>query len=356
MDCFDYDLPSEAIAQEPVDRRDESRLLVVHRETGSWEDARFADIGEWLRPGDLLVVNETRVFPARLAARRETGAAVEILLTRPVGSDDPAKASGQRWEALVRPGRKARPGERLVLLDRDGRPAPGARATVRRAMESGARVIDLEVAGDPRDWIEAHGHVPLPPYIDRDDRPADRERYQTVYARRTGAVAAPTAGLHFTPELLDRLAARGVERAALVLHVGPGTFRPVTVDEAEEHEMDAEWYRVPEATAAAIRRARACGGRVVAVGTTTVRALESAAPSWREGEIAPVEGWTDLFIQPGHEFRCVDALVTNFHLPRSTLLLLVSAFAGTELVLEAYRHAVEAGYRFYSYGDAMLIV
>lgn len=356
MDRFDYELPAGAIAQEPADRRDQSRLLVVDRERGRWEDARFDDLVDRLRPGDLLVVNETRVFPARLAARRETGAAVELLLTRAVGGGDPAEAPGDEWEALARPARKARPGETLILLDRDGRPAPEARATVVESRESGAKVVRLDVPGDPREWIEAHGHVPLPPYIERDDRPADRERYQTVYARRTGAVAAPTAGLHFTLELLDRLAAKGVERAPLVLHVGPGTFRPVTVDEADEHEMDAEWYRIPAETAAAIDRARREGGRVVAVGTTSVRALESAARSWEEVGPGPVEGWTDLFIRPGHEFRRVDAMVTNFHLPRSTLLLLVAAFAGTELILGAYRHAVESGYRFYSYGDAMLIV
>lgn len=208
------------------------------------------------------------------------------------------------------------------------------------------RSVELDVPTPAWEWIFEHGHVPLPPYIDRDDESSDRERYQTVYATHRGAIAAPTAGLHFTPELLARLEERGIERATLTLHVGPGTFRPVTTERAEDHTMDAEWLDVPEATAEAVARARQRGNRVVAVGTTTVRALESSAR----------HGWTDLYIRPGHEFRCVDALVTNFHLPRSTLLLLVAAFAGTELILDAYHHAVDSGYRFYSYGDAMLIV
>jgi S-adenosylmethionine:tRNA ribosyltransferase-isomerase len=208
------------------------------------------------------------------------------------------------------------------------------------------RELELDVPTPAWEWISGHGHVPLPPYIDRDDESSDRERYQTVYAAHRGAIAAPTAGLHFTPELLARLEERGVERATLTLHVGPGTFRPVTTKRAEDHTMDGEWFDVPEATASAVARARQRGDRVVAVGTTTVRALESSTR----------RGWTDLYIRPGHEFRCVDALVTNFHLPRSTLLLLVAAFAGTELILDAYRHAVDSGYRFYSYGDAMLIV
>jgi S-adenosylmethionine:tRNA ribosyltransferase-isomerase len=348
MDLFDYELPPERIAQFPAARRDESRLLIVDRRAGTWRDARFSDLVAQLAAGDLLVVNETAVFPARLFARRPTGGEVEFLLVRPLDGADPELAEGRRWEALTRPGRKARRGDALELLDREGRRS-GARVIVESKSEAGYRRIRLEVPGEPWAWIAAHGHVPLPPYIARPDVEQDRTRYQTVYARRRGAVAAPTAGLHFTPELLDRLSAHGVDRAALTLHVGPGTFRPVTAESAEEHVMDPEWYRIPLEAAAALARARARGGRIVAVGTTTVRALESAAP-------ASTQGWTDLFLRPGHEFRRVDAMITNFHLPRSTLLLLVAAFAGTELMLAAYRHAVDAGYRFYSYGDAMLIV
>ncbi len=355
MDDYDYALPADLIAQAPPERREESRLLVVDRSAGSWRDGSFFELPALLSPGDLLVVNETRVFPARLQARRSDGGEVELLLVRPLGEEDPEEAGARDWEAMVRPGKRAKPGARLQLLDRAGEPAPEGFADVVERTEGGRR-IRLDVPGDPWAWIESHGHVPLPPYIDRPDRPEDRERYQTVYARRRGAVAAPTAGLHFTDEILARLAAAGVGRAAVVLHVGPGTFRPVTAERAEDHVMDAEWYRVPAETAAAVARTRAAGKRVVAVGTTTVRALESAAAEWEGAEPVETAGWTGLYVKPGHEFRAVDALITNFHLPRSTLLLLVSAFAGQELVMDAYRHAVEEGYRFYSYGDAMLIV
>jgi S-adenosylmethionine:tRNA ribosyltransferase-isomerase len=355
MDDYDYELSPERIAQRPTDRRDASRLLVVDRAAGSWTDAQFPAIVERLHPGDLLVVNETEVFPARLRARRASGAEVEILLVRPAGEDDPETAEGREWDAMAGPGRKARPGDTLELLDRSGASDPGATVEVLDRLPSGGRRVRLHVPGDPWDWIDAHGHVPLPPYIDRSDEPLDRERYQTVFARRRGAVAAPTAGLHFTAELLGRLSEKGVRRAALTLHVGPGTFRPVTAERAEDHAMEAEWYRIGLDAVAALAETRARGGRIVAAGTTVVRALESAARDWGS-EPAPAEGWTDLFIRPGHEFLWVDALLTNFHLPRSTLLLLVAAFAGLELVLEAYRHAIGAGYRFYSYGDAMLIV
>ena len=245
------------------------------------------------------------------------------------------------------------------MLGREGEPAPASVATVLATLSGGGRRVRLDVPGAPWAWIAENGHVPLPPYITREDAAQDRERYQTVYARHRGAVAAPTAGLHFTPALLDLLEGRGVGRAAITLHVGPGTFRPITAERAEEHEMAAEWYRIPPETATAVAETRARGGRIVAVGTTTVRALESAArgDAGREPNGArAIAGWTDLTIRPGHLFRSVDALVTNFHLPRSSLLLLVAAFAGPELTLSAYRHAVEAGYRFYSYGDAMLIV
>ncbi|HYO46872.1 MAG TPA: tRNA preQ1(34) S-adenosylmethionine ribosyltransferase-isomerase QueA [Gemmatimonadota bacterium] len=355
MDDFDYELPLERIAQWPADQRDASRLLVVDRAAGSCTDSRFDEIGVRLRPDDLLVVNETEVFPARLRARRASGAEVEILLVRPRDGLDPESAEGREWDAMAGPGRKAKPGDALVLLDRSGAPAPDATVEILDRLPTGGRRVRLDVPGDPWDWIAAHGHVPLPPYIGRPDEPLDRERYQTVYARRRGAIAAPTAGLHFTPELLDRLSRNGVRRAAVTLHVGPGTFRPVTAERAEDHRVEAEWYRIGREAAAALADARARGGRVVAVGTTVVRALESAARGWKGGP-APAEGWTELFVRPGHEFRWVDVLLTNFHLPRSTLLLLVSAFAGRDLVLEAYRHAVRSGYRFYSYGDAMLIV
>ena len=355
MDDYDYALPAERIAQRPADRRDASRLLIVDRAEGSFVDARFDAIGGQLRAGDLMVVNETEVFPARLRARRVSGADVEILLVRPRDGADPGSAEGREWDVMAGPGRKAPPGETLALCDRSGAPAPGASIEILDRLSSGERRVRLDVPGDPWAWIAAHGHIPLPPYIDRPDEPEDRERYQTVYARHRGAVAAPTAGLHFTPELLDALAARGVQRVAITLHVGPGTFRPVTAEHAEDHVMEAEWYRIGSEAAAALAETRAAGGRVIAVGTTVVRALESAARKWNDVP-ARDEGWTDLFIRPGHEFQRVDAMLTNFHLPRSTLLLLVAAFAGRELVLEAYRHAVREGYHFYSYGDAMLIL
>ncbi|CAN5796321.1 tRNA preQ1(34) S-adenosylmethionine ribosyltransferase-isomerase QueA [soil metagenome] len=355
MDDFDYELPSDRIAQRPADRRDASRLLVLDRPAGSWSDSRFDEIGDFLRPGDLLVVNETEVFPARLRARRASGAEVEILLVRPRDGVDPESAEGREWDAMAGPGRKARPGDALELLDRAGARVPGATVEILDRLPAGGRTVRLHVPCDPWTWIAAHGHVPLPPYISRPDEPFDRERDQTGYARHRGAVAAPTAGLHFTPELLDRLSRKGVRRAAVTLHVGPGTFRPVTAERAEDHIVEAEWYRIGQEAAVALADARERGGRVVAVGTTVVRALESAARGW-DGDPAISRGWTDLFVRPGHEFRWVDALLTNFHLPRSSLLLLVSAFAGRDLVLEAYGHAVRSGYRFYSYGDAMLVV
>jgi S-adenosylmethionine:tRNA ribosyltransferase-isomerase len=338
---FDYRLPPEAVAQEPLAHRDAARLLVLDRRTGALRHAVVRDLPQLLAPGDLLVLNRSRVFPARLLGRREGGGAAELLLVapRPDGS----------WEALARPSRRLRPGTRVrvaedleVLVEAD-LPDP-ARKTVRLE----ARAADAWAA------IERHGHTPLPPYIRRPDRREDRERYQTVYAREVGSVAAPTAGLHFTPSLLDALAQHGIERAEVVLHVGPGTFRPVQVEDVAAHRIEAEPFWVPEEAAAAVRRARARGGRVVAVGTTTTRLLESRAAEG--GEVRPGRGATDLVIVPGHRFRAVDALLTNFHLPRSSLLLLVAAFAGRERVLAAYGEAIKAGYRFYSYGDAMLIL
>ncbi|HEY8531716.1 MAG TPA: tRNA preQ1(34) S-adenosylmethionine ribosyltransferase-isomerase QueA [Limnochorda sp.] len=348
MADFDYELPPEAIAQEPVEPRDASRLLVLHRDQGRLEHRIFRDLPEYLRPPDVLVVNESRVRPARLVGEKEgTGGVVELLLLRP----DPDGA----WECLARPGRRLRPGHRLVFGGGELRAEvlaslPGSPAGVRR--------VRLEHEGSLDEVLERLGKVPLPPYIHRELE--DPERYQTVYAKEVGSAAAPTAGLHFTPELLDRIRAMGVQVVPVVLHVGLDTFRPVTEEEAEDHPMHQEYYAIPPETARAVNEARARGGRVVAVGTTSVRALESAALRAEEagtGErVAAGSGWTGLYIYPGYRFRAVDALITNFHLPRSTLLLLVSAFAGRETILEAYRVALAEGYRFYSFGDAMLIL
>jgi S-adenosylmethionine:tRNA ribosyltransferase-isomerase len=355
---FDYQLPPEAIAQQPAPRG-ASRLLVLDNE-GEARHRTIAALPALLRRGDLLVVNDTRVLPARLYGRlvRRAGAAapgpgetgtsprVELLLVEPM---DP-----REWEVLARPGRLVRPGA-VVEIE-----AGGTRAT---AAGSGIFAEVVAVAGDGRrrvrfaepiaPHLERLGHVPLPPYIRRPDEPADRERYQTIFARRPGAIAAPTAGLHFSAELLAALAAAGVERAAVTLHVGIGTFKPVTAPLVSDHRMDRERYEISAAAAAALERARAAGRRVVAVGTTVVRALEAAAAAG-SGEVPAGAGSTALFIAPGFRFQVVDALLTNFHLPRSTLLMLVAAFAGRERVLAAYEEALRRGYRFFSYGDAML--
>ena len=342
VSLFDYPLPPELIAQEPASPRDASRLLNLDRASGRWEDRRFRELPDLLRPGDCLVWNDSRVIPARLLGTLAgDGRAVELLLLR-------ERAEG-RWEAMVRPGRRCRPGVRLELA------GGAARAVVLGRTGRGTRVLDIDAAGSVLDLLERHGLPPLPPYIERHaaPKPEDWQRYQTVYARDPGSVAAPTAGLHFTPELIERLRARGVEIHAVTLHVGPATFRPLAGHTVEEHRVEAERVTIPGETAEAVSRAKAAGRRVVAVGTTTTRALEWAAAERSDGRAAT--GEAHLFIRPGHRFRSVDALVTNFHLPRSTLLVLVSAFAGRELMLAAYAHAVEARYRFYSYGDAMLI-
>ena len=342
VSLFDYDLPAGLIAQEPAEPRDSSRLLVLDRASGAREDRGFVDLPDLLRPGDCLVANRSRVIPARLlGVAAHGGGPVELLLLRPVGRE--------RWEAMVRPGRRCRLGARLDFA------GGAARGRVVGESREGTRVVAFEGAWPVRELLERHGLPPLPPYIARHDapKPEDRERYQTVYARDDGSVAAPTAGLHFTPELLARLERRGVAVHYLTLHVGPGTFRPLRAERVEEHRMEAEPIDVPETTGRAIVLAKRDGRRVVAVGTTTTRALEWAAGD--DGSVRGGAGEADLFIRPGHRFRIVDALVTNFHLPRSSLLVLVSAFAGRDVVLEAYRHAVAAGYRFYSYGDAMLI-
>jgi len=353
--AYDYPLPPELVAQEPLPRRDASRLLVLDRASGALSHHAFSDLPDLLRPGDLLVTNRSRVFPARLLGRRDGGGAAEILLVR--------RVDGECWEAMVRPGRRLPPGALVEIAPGfrvriEGPPQPPAVAGEHSRAETAAsplRRVRLLLDGlDPVIALERHGHVPLPPYIHRADEPSDRERYQTVYARETGSVAAPTAGLHFTPDLLARLHARGVERAELVLHVGPGTFRPVEVRDVREHRVDPERFSISADAAAAVERARAEGRRVVAVGTTATRALESALDE--AGRVRPGDGETDLVIVPGFRFRTVGALVTNFHLPRSSLLLLVSAFAGRERVLAAYAEAVRFRYRFYSYGDAMLVV
>jgi S-adenosylmethionine:tRNA ribosyltransferase-isomerase len=333
---FDFDLPAGRIARFPAPRG-ESRLLVADA-GGDDRHRRIDELPALLRPGDLLVVNDTRVVPARLFARREPGGGeVELLLVE--------RHSVTTWDALARPGRKARPGTRLRFED-------GLAAEVEAKGEDGLHRIRFSEPVEGH--LERIGHVPLPPYVGRDDRPEDRESYQTVYAREPGAIAAPTAGLHFSERLLADLEARGVERVALTLHVGIGTFKPITCELVHEHRMDRERYSIPEATAAAIARARAEQRRVVAVGTTVVRTLESAALA-HDGSVVPGADATTLFVTPGFRFQVVDLLLTNFHLPRSTLLLLVSAFAGRDRVLDAYREAIESGYRFYSYGDAMLL-
>ena len=338
---FDYDLPASSIAQEPAPRG-ESRLLVLDR-TGPERHARVRDLPRLLRPGDLLVLNDTRVIPARLYGKSAGDGKMEILLIEKVGE--------REWDALVKPGRRARPGARIEIGE-------GLAVEVTTKREDGRYRLRFSEPVEPH--LERLGHIPLPPYIHRPDTPEDRERYQTVYARRPGAVAAPTAGLHFTEELLREIEAAGTEIARVTLHVGIGTFKPVSAERIEEHRMERERYEISEETAEAIRRARAAGRRIVAVGTTVVRTLEGAALAGG-GEVRAGSGSTDLFIypdspdSPGFRFQMVDALLTNFHLPRSTLLMLVSAFAGRERVLAAYAEAVREGYRFYSYGDAMLL-
>lgn len=336
---FDYQLPESAIAQHPAEPRDASRLLVLHRRDGKLEHRIFRELPRFLKEGDVLVVNDSRVIPARLFGVKDgTGGSVELLLLE--------RRSHDTWECLARPARRLRPGARLVfgggLL----------RGEVLEAMPGGGRLVGFRWEGVFEDVLRRLGEMPLPPYIK--ERLSDPERYQTVYAREEGSKAAPTAGLHFTPELLEAIRQQGVEVVSITLHVGLGTFRPVTAETVEEHQMHAEYYRVPQESAAAINRAKARGGRCVAVGTTVVRTLESVAAD--DGEVLPGSGWTEIFIYPGYRFKVIDAMVTNFHLPRSTLLMLVSAFAGREQVLRAYQEAIALGYRFYSFGDAMLIL
>lgn len=335
---FYYDLPPERIAQEPLAQRDQSRLMTLDRATGAVGHRHFYDLPDLLRPGDCLILNNSRVLPARLYGNREkTGGQVEFVLLNEKKRDE--------WEVILRPGRTARVGTRYVfgggLL----------KAEVLEIIEDGNRIVRFEHEGDFYRLIEQIGEMPLPHYITH--KLADKERYQTVYAKQSGSAAAPTAGLHFTPELLERLRQKGVRIGYVTLHVGLGTFRPVKADTIEEHVMHSEHYELPEETAALIRETKASGGRVVGVGTTSCRTLESVAQ--RCGDIRAAEGWTDIFIYPGFQFKVLDALITNFHLPESTLIMLVSAFAGREHVLNAYREAIAEKYRFYSFGDAMFL-
>ncbi len=335
---FDYDLPESFIAQTPAEPRDSSRLLVLHRDSGGIEHRTFREIGQYLRKGDLLVLNQTRVIPARIYARKPTGGRVELLLLR--------RRDGLTWEALVG-GKGLRVGNKVEVED-------GPEAEITETLNGAARLIQFKEPIEP--YFPKIGHVPLPPYIHESLK--DPERYQTVYARASGSAAAPTAGLHFTPRLLVELQKQGVQTAYVTLHIGLDTFAPVTEDHPEEHKIHTEWCELPLETAEIINQTRAQGGRVIAVGTTSVRTLESAARYsylGRFAKIAPYTGDTDLFILPGFRFALVDALVTNFHLPKSTLLMLVSAFAGRERILQAYETAQREGYRFYSFGDAMLI-
>jgi S-adenosylmethionine:tRNA ribosyltransferase-isomerase len=343
---FDFHLPEDLIAQAPAPERGGSRLLTLDRATGRLSHRRFSELPSLLQAGDLLVVNDTRVFPARLIGTRlPGGGAAECLLVRAAQEPD-------TWVALVHPGQRLREGSRM-RFEAQGRVLHGevvglhfhGRRTVKLWTDDGSAV---------RETIDAIGHMPLPPYIKRADAPQDRDRYQTIYARERGSIAAPTAGLHFTSEILAALADRGVERASVTLHVGYGTFQPVRVDRVEDHRVEAEYYEVTAATATALTRARRERRRIIAVGTTTTRTLESLAVDAR-GEIRPGHGETTLFIHPGFDFKMVSGLITNFHLPKSSLLMLVAAFTGRDRILTAYREAIEQRYRFYSYGDAMFI-
>jgi len=350
---FDFDLPPALIAQAPPAERGASRLLVMDRATGAIAHRQFADLPGLLAPGDVLVVNDTQVFPARLLGRRlPGGGAVECLLVQPLTAASPADVT---WLSLVHPGARLREGSRLAFDDGPARPVLHGEVLARHF--HGRRSVRLWTEdGSPVEAaIDRLGHMPLPPYIKRADTPEDRARYQTIYARVRGSIAAPTAGLHITPALIAALEARGVVRASVTLHVGYGTFQPVRVDEVEAHQVEAERYAVSPDTAATISRAKQAGRRVVAVGTTTMRVLESLVVDV-DGTVRVSEGETSTFIHPGHRFRVIDGLITNFHLPRSSLLMLVSAFGGHAHVMAAYREAVAARYRFYSYGDAMAIL
>ena len=334
---FYFDLPEELIAQTPLERRDASRLLVLNKKTGELEHRHFYDLPEYLHEGDCLVMNDSRVLPARLLGCRSSGGSVELVLLRDLGEG--------KWECLSRPGRKTKPGTELSFGDGE------LTATVLAVTEGGNRIVQFHYEGIFLEVLERLGKMPLPPYIKAELN--DAERYQTVYSREVGSAAAPTAGLHFTQELLQKLADKGVRLCYVTLHVGLGTFRPVKEEEIEDHPMHAEFCMIPEETARIVNETKKNGGRVIAVGTTSCRTLESFASA--DGTLSPSSGWTDIFIYPGYTFKCIDALITNFHLPESTLIMLVSALAGRETILHAYKTAVKERYRFFSFGDAMLI-
>lgn len=341
LSLFDYHLPEELIAQHPLQERDQSRLMVLNRGNNEIQHARFSQLNEFLSPGDLIVLNNTKVIPARLIGRKErTGGKVEVLLLSPKGED--------RWEALIKRSNRMDLGTKIIFGD--GR----LKAKVLDKTDSEERLIEFEYDGDLMNLLELFGQPPLPPYIKREPIDADKGRYQTIYAKKDGAVAAPTAGLHFTDALLERLKANNIDIVELTLHVGLGTFQPVRTDNIEEHRLHAEFFEMTQKTAQRINDVKASGKKIVAVGTTSVRALESSADE--SGNILAKSGFTDIFIYPGYKFRAIDAMITNFHLPKSTLLMLVSAFASIEFIMKAYEEAVKEKYRFYSYGDAMLIL
>ena len=334
---FYYDLPQELIAQTPLEKRDSSRLLCLDKNTGEWEHRHFTDLPSLLRPGDCLVMNDSRVIPARLFGTRPTGGSVEVVLLRDLGNGD--------WECLTRPGRKTPPGTQLSFGNGE------LTACVVRAGDDGNKILHFSYEGIFLEILEKLGQMPLPPYIKAELK--DKERYQTVYAKDPGSAAAPTAGLHFTRELMDTLRDMGVTLAYITLNVGLGTFRPVKEENIEDHPMHSEYCVIPEETARAVNDARAKGGRIISVGTTSCRTLESFAHE--DGTLESAGGWTDIFIYPGYRFKAIDGLITNFHLPESTLIMLVSALAGRENILKAYKEAVDKRYRFFSFGDAMFI-
>lgn len=338
VEDFDYQLPEELIAQDPIEPRDASRLLIMDKQTGALRHSVFNKLGQELRRGDMLVINDTKVLPARLFATKESGAGIELLLLKQVELN--------LWQCLVRPGRKALPGVKLHFA------LPELTAEVEDFSDEGTRLIRFKPQGDFFAILDKLGTMPLPPYIKKPLQ--DQDRYQPIYARERGSAAAPTAGLHFTPQLMEALAAQGVLFTKIMLHVGLGTFRPVKADTVEGHTMHSEFYRVSSEAAEAINAARAAGGRIIAVGTTAVRTLETVADE--DGTMKAEEGWTQKYIYPGYQFKIVDGMITNFHLPKSTLIMLVSAMGGRENVLHAYQTAIEEKYRFYSFGDAMMIV
>lgn len=342
IDKFDYELPAELIAQYPTEKRENSRLMVIHRENGIVEHKHFYDILDYLSPGDCLVMNNSKVLPARLIGTKEaTGIEVEFLLTK--------RKQGDIWETMVRPGRRLKPGDRVHFSE-----DPLLYAEILNYGEGGTRIVEFRYNGNFLDILDRVGKMPLPPYIQRESGEGDKERYQTVYCKDEGSVAAPTAGLHFTDELLSRVREKGIQLAYVTLHVGIGTFRPVKCENIEEHEMHFEEFWIDEKTADIINKTKASGGRIISVGTTSTRTLESAANA--DGTVSAGHGDTDIFIYPGYSFRVIDCQVTNFHLPKSTLMMLISAFYDREKILNAYDMAVREKYRFFSYGDAMLLL